>query len=269
MIQRTICLMVLAGAVTILVSAEQPVSEMSVPLSDPARPATLNVQAVEGGITVHGSTRRDVLVVARERGQEPRPQRGSGTGLRRLPLPPALAIEEARNQISLVVQTADRVIDLDLQVPSRTDLKLATANNGAIAVEGVEGDLEINNPNGAITLTRVGGSIVANSVNDRVKAVVTSVSTRPMAFTSLTGDVDVTFPASLKATLKLRSDTGNVLTDFDVTPLQPPTGVQDTRREGGRVRTENHRFIYGAVNGGGPEIELRTFNGNVYVRRGQ
>jgi hypothetical protein len=267
-IRRIVCLTLLAGALTLVVRAEQSANHVSVPLSDPARPATLKVQAVEGSIMVRGAARQDVLVNARERGQEPRNQSGSGTGLRRLPLPPALAIEEAGNQISLVVQTTDRVIDLDIQVPSRTNLKLATANNGEIVVEGVEGDLEIINANGAITLTRVGGAIVANSVNDRVKATVTSVSTRPMAFTSLVGDVDVTLPASLKANLKLRSDHGTVLTDFDVTPLQPPTSVQDPRREGGRLRIENNRFIYGAVNGGGPEIELRTFNGNVFVRRG-
>jgi hypothetical protein len=110
---------------------------------------------------------------------------------------------------------------------------------------------------------------VASSITDRVKATVISMSTRPMAFTSLVGDVDVTFPASMKANLKLRSDTGHVFTDFDLTPLQPPASDQKTRREGARLLIENNRFVYGAVNGGGPEIELRTFNGNVYVRRGQ
>jgi hypothetical protein len=28
------------------------------------------------------------------------------------------------------------------------------------------------------------------------------------------------------------------------------------------------RSINGTINGGGPEIELRTFNSNVYVRKG-
>jgi hypothetical protein len=60
-----------------------------------------------------------------------------------------------------------------------------------------------------------------------------------------------------------------VLTDFDLTPLPPPTSVQDIRRDGGRLPIESNRSIYGAVNGGGPEIELRTFSGNVYVRRAQ
>jgi putative adhesin len=225
--------------VAVVARAQPPADQVSVPLSDPARPATLTVQAVEGGITVRGSNRLDVLVIARDRARHQRNQGGGGTGLRQLAQPPAFTIQEARNRISIAVQTTIRVIDFEIQVPSRTDLKLATANNGGIVVEGVEGELEINNPNGAITLNRVGGSIVANSVNDHVKATVTSLSMqKPMAFTSLNGHVDVTFPASLKANLKLRSDNGNVLTDFEVTPLQQPTTVEDTRRRGGRFRIQ-------------------------------
>jgi hypothetical protein len=256
--------------VAVVAGAQHPADQVTVPLTDPAQPANLNLQLVEGSITVRGSNRRDVVVIARAREQHQRNQGGGGTGLRQLAQPPAFTIGEERNRISFALHTPNRVIDFEIQVPNRTNLKLGTANNGGIIVEGVEGELEINNPNGPITLNRVGGSIVANTVNDHVKATITSVSMqRPMAFTSFNGHVDVTFPASLKANLKLRSDQGNALTDFDVTPLQQPTTVEDTRREGGRFRIEINRFIYGAVNGGGPEIELRTFNGNVYVRRGQ
>lgn len=270
MICRTACLTALIGGVAV-VGAQQPADQVTVPLTDPGRPANLNLQLVEGGITVRGSNRRDVLVIARARGQHQRNEGGGGTGLRKLAQPPAFTVTEERNGILFVLHTPDRAIDFEIQVPNRANLKLGTtAINSGIVVEGVEGELEINNPNGPITLNRVGGSIVANSVDGQVRATITVVSMqRPMALASFNRDVDVTFPASLKANLKLRSDQGNVLTDFDVTPLQQPASIDDTRREGGRVRIEVNRFIYGTVNGGGPEIELRTFNGNVYVRRGQ
>lgn len=266
----------LAGFVTAsclmaaVAQAQQSADQVIVPLSDPSRPATLRVQAVEGGITVRGSNRRDVVVIARERGPHQRREGGAGTGPRQLAQPPAFTVEEARNVIAITVQTTDRVVDLEIQVPSHTGMRLACANNGEVVVEGVEGDLEISNPNGPITLNGVGGSIVANSVNDQVKATVTSFAMqKPMAFTSLNGHVDVTFPASLKANLKLQSDQGQVFSDFDMSPLARPTAAADARRENGRLRIEVKPSIYGAVNGGGPEIELRTFAGNVYVRRAQ
>ena len=39
---------------------------------------------------------------------------------------------------------------------------------------------------------------------------------KDMAFTSLNGNVDVTLPPSTKANLRLRSDRGDVYSDFDV-----------------------------------------------------
>ena len=50
-----------------------------------------------------------------------------------------------------------------------------------------------------------------------------------------------------------------------------PAAVAATRTRGkdGKYRVEVNRAIYGAVNGGGPEIELRTFNGSVYLRKGR
>lgn len=90
----------------------------------------------------------------------------------------------------------------------------------------------------------------------------------PMAFTTLNGDVDVTFPAATKANLKVRSDQGEIFTDFDfrVLPEGSQPKIEDTRKEGGRCRIEINKALYGAINGGGPEFEMRSFPGSVYVR---
>jgi hypothetical protein len=63
---------------------------------------------------------------------------------------------------------------------------------------------------------------------------------------------------------------GEVLSDFDVQLRPaPPATVTDNRRGGGRFQIEVNKSIYGTINGGGPEIEMRTFNGNVFLRKGQ
>jgi DUF4097 and DUF4098 domain-containing protein YvlB len=89
-----------------------------------------------------------------------------------------------------------------------------------------------------------------------------------MAFSSFNGNVDVTLPAATKANLKLRSDQGDVFTDFDVELKTAARAPLESRGQGGKFRIEVNRSIYGAINGGGPDFELRTFNGNVYVRKG-
>jgi hypothetical protein len=45
--------------------------------------------------------------------------------------------------------------------------------------------------------------------------------------------------------------------------------VKDTRQSNGRYRIEVVRSLNGTIYGGGPEFELRSFNGNVYLRRGK
>jgi hypothetical protein len=154
---------------------------------------------------------------------------------------------------------------LEIQVPARVNLRLSTMNRD-IAVESADGEIEVTNLNGGITLTNVAGSVVANTHNGVVRVTLTRLTgDKPMAFTSFNGDVDVTLPPTAKANLKMRSDNGDIFTDFDVQirPSPPQTSSPGTRK-----RIEVNQSLFGAINGGGPEFELRTFNGNIYVRKG-
>lgn len=62
-----------------------------------------------------------------------------------------------------------------------------TINLGNITVENVTVELEINNMNRDITLTNIGGSAVAHTINGELKALFRQVDTNaPMAFSTLT-----------------------------------------------------------------------------------
>jgi DUF4097 and DUF4098 domain-containing protein YvlB len=242
---------------------------ITVPLTDPGRAAVVRVQLMSGNITVRAANRRDVLVVGRAR-DEARREDPAASGLRRLTQTAGFSVEEERNEITVEGGSSNRAVDFEIQVPTRTNLKLTTINRGQVVVEGVEGEIEVENTNGPITLTRIAGSAVANSVNGKVLASLTRVTPdKAMAFTSYNGTVDVTFPASLKANLKLRSDRGDVFSDFDVQIRPSAPVVQETHRASGRFQVEVNNSIFGTVGGGGPEIELRTWNGPVFFRKGQ
>ena len=268
-------LVVCAGAVG--THAQQNGQPVTVPLSDPSRPGTLTISLLRGGITIRGVDRKDVLIEARSLEGARSPTRSvpgragserDNTGLRRLPQMGGFDIEENNNQV-VVTSAMNRGSDFTIQVPRRTHLKLSALNHGPIVVENVEGEIEVNNQNGPITLTSVAGSVVANTMNGSVKATMTRLAAdKAMAFTSFNGDVDVTLPAASKANLKMRSDRGEIFTDFDI-QIRPTTQAtaQTARRNDGRIRIEN-QSLQGSVNGGGPGFELRTFNGNIYVRKG-
>jgi hypothetical protein len=74
----------------------------------------------------------------------------------------------------------------------------------------------------------------------------------------------------LKANLSLKSDRGEILTDFDVqiqtAPVQPT--VEDSRHNGsGKYRVRIDKTVHGTINGGGPEYQFTNFNGGIYIRK--
>ena len=89
-----------------------------------------------------------------------------------------------------------------------------------------------------------------------------------MSFSSLNGDVDVTFPASIKATVQLKSDQGEIYSDFDMQVQR--TGAQVSKNEGskGKFRVSLDKGMRGTINGGGQEIQFNNFNGDIYIRKG-
>ena len=253
--------------------AQQPAADqVTVPLTDPSKPAAIHVSLVHGSITVRGTNRRDVLVAAHPDADRPsRRFDPDATGLRRLPQTAGYRVTEENNRVNVSADNPNRAVRFEIEAPRRANLVLKTVNGGDILVENVDGDLDVHNTNGGITLNSVAGSVVAITTNGSVRATLTQVAAqKDMAFTSLNGNVDVTLPPSTKANLRLRSDHGDVYSDFDV-QLQPqsaPTARANTRGDG-RYRINRTRSVIGTINGGGPEFELRTFNSNVYVRKGR
>lgn len=266
-------LVLLLGSVAVAASVQQTDADrLTVPLSDPSRPGLIDVSLVQGSITVRGTNRKDVLVIAHPEADRPgRRSDPDAAGLRRIPQTAGYRVAEEANRIKVSSDSPNRSITFEIEVPSRTNLKLHTVNGGEILVENIEGDLDVSNVNGGITLNNVAGSVNAGTTNGNVRATMNRVTAaKEMAFTSLNGTVDVTLPPTTKANLRLRSDNGDVYSDFEMqmAAASVPT-VQDSRSSNGRYRINRNRTIVGAINGGGPEFELRTFNSNVYVRKGR
>jgi DUF4097 and DUF4098 domain-containing protein YvlB len=90
-----------------------------------------------------------------------------------------------------------------------------------------------------------------------------------MSFSTLNGDIDVTFPDSFKANVRMKTDNGEIYSDFDV---KLDSGSEVVRNEsghehGGKYHVRFDRALRGTINGGGPEIQFTTFNGQIFIRR--
>lgn len=252
--------------------AQAPKEQLVVALSNPSKPGLVSVRLVGGSITVVGYSGKDVVIDATARtGRQTaaRPVPANAAGMKRIDTSNSfdLTADEANNQVSIKTSSWKNPIDLVIKVPQRFSLQIGTVQNGNITVENVSGELEVSNVNGAIQLNDVSGSAVANTVNGPIKATFKTVTAgAPMAFSTVNGQVDVTLPGSAKAALKLKSDYGEVYSDFDLVTEKSPTKVARTN-EGGMQRVTIDEWTYGKINGGGAEIMMKTLHGNIYIRK--
>ena len=238
---------------------------------DSSRPGTLDLNSNFGSVTVTAFAGKDVVIEARPAansasrggrgGRGGRAGAANDAGLIRIPKPLEITSDEQNNVITLALP-ADAV-DLNIQVPVRTNLKVNKVGGGAVTIQGVDGDLEISTAAGPIRLIDVAGSVVAHSMAGDIIASVTRVTPdRPMAFTAFAGSVDVTLPATIKANVILANHQGSVTTDFDVQrSVRVPAGA------GNLDAGTSEPSIRGTLNGGGPDVELRSFAGNLYLRK--
>ena len=249
-------------------SAQSTPDRITVNLSDPSRPGLVKLSMVNGGITVKTHDGKDIVVEARGRNQE---RERESSGPKRLYISTTgLSVEEENNEVRVSTESYARTIDVTLTVPVHTSLRLRAVNDGDIVVNGVDGELDVDDVNGSVTLNNVSGSAVAHALNGRLLATFTHVTPqKPMAFSSLNGDIDVTFPPDVKANVSIKSDRGDVFSDFDV-QLQasvPQQVVEDGRGYGGKYRVRIDKTVHGTINGGGPEYQFTNFQGGIYIRK--
>ncbi|HTT64335.1 MAG TPA: hypothetical protein VMG35_20930 [Bryobacteraceae bacterium] len=267
----TLCVLLL-GASLASIAQETP-DHVNVPLSDPSRPAVVHASLMNGGISVTGYNGKDVIVEAHSRHEserESKPDR-KAEGMRRLDSRgTGLSVEEQDNEVNIGVRTMNRAVDLVIQVPFHTSLKLKCLNDGDIKVERVSGEVDADNLNGAVRLLNISGAVVAHSLNADVVVTLDQVTSgKSMSFSTMNGDVDVTLPAEVKARVKMKADNGEIYSDFDVHPEPNPASptVSDTHGKDGRFRVRFDKVTYGSINGGGPELQFTTFNGKIYLRK--
>jgi len=273
-----------------LVAAEETKTErIVVPFSNPAKAGRLEVENVQGGIKVIGTEGKEVIIEAKardkavgaedeveiEEAEDDQDSRAAkaraqakAAGMKSIPLEKiGLTAEEEDNVVSLEVESWKRPMDLVIRVPFNTSLSLETMG-GEITVENISGEIEVENVRGSVVLSAVSGSVSASTNNGDVKVVLNKVApNKPMAFSTLNGDLDVTFPADIKANIKIDTERGEVYSDFDIAFKQvPEKSPESARKEGGRFRISLDDAYYGTINGGGPEYQFENFNGNIYIR---
>ena len=171
-----------------------------------------------------------------------------------------LAISQEGNVLTIAKATR-KDAKYTLRIPRKVALSYEEVNwrGNDLRISNLDGDLEIKTNNSAIHLDKVSGPIVASTTSGDIIVVYSRVNAiKPSSISNISGVVDVTVPANVKANLKMKSFTGEIYSDLD---LSLNSGKGSLKRVGGGHTVE------GSANGGGVEISLNTISSDIYVRK--
>jgi hypothetical protein len=262
---------ILIAAAGVMLAAQDSADRLTVPFRDASGAKTLKVSLQNGSVTVKGYDGKDAIIEAGGGRLSSRTRRSSGIpeGMHRIDnMSMGLDVTEENNIINVVGN--DNAGHVTIQVPTQTSLVLRSVNGGAITVENISGSIDANHTNGSIVITDVSGSVLANTTNGKVTVSLTKASPgKAMSFTSFNGKVDVTLPADVKANVMMKTNNGEIWSDFDIklnAGGKPPV-VEDSRSSNGKYRVRLDRAMYGTINGGGPEMQFVTYNGSILIHK--
>lgn len=140
-------------------------------------------------------------------------------------------------------------VSYTLEVPKESNLTIETVN-GHIEVTDVSGALKLDTTNGRIEVARCRGAINAETTNGHIKAELLNVTGgKPMHFETTNGGITVKVPRNLAASIDAANTNGSINTELPITST-------------GKL---SRHFIRGNMNGGGPELRLRTTNGSISI----
>ncbi len=207
----------------------------SISFSDLTQPGTLKIRLGHGDLRLTGVVSDTGECNVRTNAQPTKATKRKD-GLRVITDASSYSLTENANVITLdaTQNWGDRGnSDFAVTVPRQTSVVITSTWGGDITCTDLEGDVEIKGVNGEVKLINHSGGAVVESMNGEITARMSDLSQgKPLSFTSMNGEVALHLPAAAKANIRLRTQNGSILTDFDETALV--TKTENAPRTAGR-----------------------------------
>jgi len=283
----------------------QDIDTLTVNLSDPAKPAAIKADFFIGSISVKTHAHNYVMIISRPSDKkmelnllgdhpielelpslpdklffkEGKTDPKKIEGLTQIqPARFAISANEEENTVEINVPPIgmSKNRDIEIWTPVKTSLNLKSFG-GDVNVNDIDGEIEIEAFGGNITLNSVSGAVIANTQGDINGTIKNVTSGKPLSFSSFNGEIDITLPRQINATLDLKSH-GEIYTDFDagkrrVTRKSKSEKVgfdlEEDQEKIIELQESQERIIELPLNGGGEKISITTFSGNIYIRKGK
>ena len=256
----------------------------SLPLSDPSKPASLEIELYNGTVTIEGYNGKTVEIIAdisdakqdgklnkkmkpklNKHGSKPRSTEGLKVVNKSMM---RLEIEEDDNEVEITSELMNQHVNLVVKVPMASSLDIEVYQGGDINIKNISGSIELESYQGSIIATGISGPIVAETAGtDIVVSFSDFDKANPSSLTSHTGNVDITLAKNVSANVNVQTYQGELYSGL----TQEFIAVDEVKenKKSGKQKIVIGGILQAKVNGGGQDLSLISYSGNLYVRKGK
>lgn len=172
----------------------------------------------------------------------------------------AVAVEKNGSGVTLqCLLPVTKSANYKIKVPDNFSIEVDNecGHSGDVTVENMKGEVAVKNCQG-IKVKNVSGPLVLSTISGNININFNSVTKdRPISLASVSGEIDVTMPATTGVDVELETISGSIYSDFDF-----PADDKKMRRIGGNA-------VNSSLNGGGASLKITNVSGNIYFRKGK
>jgi DUF4097 and DUF4098 domain-containing protein YvlB len=248
-------------------SQDNSMGRVVIPPRTSAGPRVIELSTSLGNVTVKTHTGGDIIV---ESEGAYRSSERTVNGMHRIDVSSHDGVEVSEHDNVVHIRpdwrAGGRNGNIIMTVPVESSLSLKSTL-GNINVEGVHGEIDVTSTLGNITLTGVSGTVVASSTMGTQHISMDRVDqSKPLAFSSVNGSIDVTLPPDVKASLVFRTGVSEIWSDFDVTMTGTRSAGMHSLSGKGRSSTMD-QSTSGTINGGGVQVSFHAVNGKITIHK--
>jgi lia operon protein LiaG len=236
-------------------------TEYKIPVEN-AKNGILSLSDFSGELVIEGYGGNEIVLSSDDVDAEV-PERAKG-------LKPIYPVGTDNTGIGLSVETIDNQIkvtclipftkqtNFTVKVPENLRIKVQSEcqNSSEISISKMKNEIEIKTCHG-INLKDVSGPLVLSTISGNIEITFGTISTgKPFSINSVSGDIDITLPATIAADLDMQTVSGTMYSDFDFSDSD-----KNMKKVGGNQ-------VSHTLNGGGTGFKIVTVSGNIYLRKG-
>lgn len=261
------------GLMLLAIQLDAQEKEVTVPFTNNSEEKELDIRVFSSDVIIKGTSRSDVLIKYRiekpedEDHDDDIPEKAMGLkkiGGNNF----QFEISEKNNKVRIISQNWKNLIFLEIEVPKNIAININKQTGQNVQVSDIIGDINIENNVGSVTVNNVTGLVNASSSTGSIVVTFDEIpNPQNMMFNTITGDIDLTFPSTYKADLKMKSEWGDVYSDMEVETRKEEIKDSQSKTEDGKLRIISNSWTLGSLNGGGPEMTLKTQMGSIYLRK--